>query len=1718
MLSVLNYFNHGYVAVPILESCVKRGLFELLSLQEPRKRTWLIKELTANEGYFTLALQALETLGWIQKVGNDSYLLNKQAEPDLFSLNLTTLYAVSPENLLQDNTLQKQFLEKIAEMLLHCSPQATLSGKLLEGAVIVPLLLALKQLGLPGSFRDFNKLPHKLRQEIEALFFQREWIKGSKGKWTFTEPGKEIFNKTGVLAIGPSYRPMLFRMDQLLFGDSTSVFNRNQLGEESHVDRLLNVSGSGYQHVRYFNDAEAGVITIFNQFPLKNQPRAIADMGCGDGSFLKQLYEAIKTKTERGKHLEEFPLTLLGIDYNGAALKAAETNLRGLPYQTLSGDINDPDRLIEDLTRLGFSGGDEVLHVRSFLDHNLTLDSLEAGDRSLKTLSMGERGWHVGQDGNLVDSLEVLSRWKTHLKSWAQVLDRGSLLVLEAHSLSPQERCRQLEVSEIFYFDTLHSFSHQYLISAESFVILAANVGLFSKVPLKRYPKTLNFCRITLNHFEKRDYVIRHAAVKDLKSLYQLEKLCWKKELKTPDSQIKARIEKYPQGQFVLEKGGDVLGVIYSQRITSAKKLEGETSSTVHRLHDEQGEFIQLLAVNIHPEAQNQSLGNQLLEFMLQRCTVMSGIKDVLGVTLCKEYGTSGASSIHEYIRRCDRKGRIQDPILSFHVSNGATIDRALRGYRPEDTANEGFGILVSYDIALRESSDGKKIPGVGEKNTIASLTADSSLNKPTQALITAFLEDKVKVLLGKDNGGFEMNRPLIEMGLDSADLLELQNQITEKLEVSLKPAFFFQYNTIKKVVAYLVMTLGISTDDGAVAGALKKLKSFSVKEESSVTSTLDSVHPLKPPQSESIDSKDIAIVGISCRLPGGIETPDELWELLKSGGSSIEKVPPGRFEWPGGVSRETCPGIDQGGFIRDAGSFDAAFFRISPKEAETMDPQQRILLELSWSCLEDAGIVPGDVKGTDTGVFIGAGGSDYSKLLQDTGVEVEGHHGISNSMAVLANRISYFFDFSGPSMLLDTACSSSLVAVHTAVQSLRRGECSMALVGGVNLICHSANSVAYYKAGMLSPDGVCRVFDKSANGYVRAEGAVILVLKHAQKAIEDGDFIYAVIKGSALNHGGLSGGLMVPNPEKQGDLLKSAWNDAKIVPEELSYLEAHGTGTSLGDPIEVEGIRQAITGIPEPYQTFSCGLGSLKSNLGHLEAAAGIAGLLKVVLSLQKKQIPGSINFKTLNPGIKLEGTHLYIADRHEEWHVAPEWQRIAGVSSFGSGGANAHVVLEEYPDLKKQGNRQDACLFLLSACNQERLRAYAERIHSWIEKNQKHVNFSDFIYTFQVGRSAMQERLAMKVRSFRDLQSRLRQWLEGDEGLDDCWHEDSSKINSKFSNILKGEQGKKVIDTALEEMDFEQLATIWLLGIEIDWHFLHKDTPRRISVPSYPFSRELYWIDGKRLKATGRREAFCPEELDMSTENDIDFGWQFSVSGDTIESDSQYFNFSIEKRATLLIHKTVAEQLRKPIDAVDTTRGFFDLGLTSAGIVRMTREISSKINSDLLPSVFFEYKTISDLSSYIAECHTDAVDRLVVTRKVKKPSHELNGATQGYSLSEGQKGLWALQKTFPGMTAYNVPLCFRVLNLDVEIFSKAFRTLLKMYPILNSAIKHENGKPYQIMLPERDTVFQHEDISSIESGQIQSCLNQKVRQVFILEEGPLYRLHLFSLSHRET
>lgn len=907
-----------------------------------------------------------------------------------------------------------------------------------------------------------------------------------------------------------------------------------------------------------------------------------------------------------------------------------------------------------------------------------------------------------------------------------------------------------------------------------------ATLGLFDDEPASRADLPSATWSGTLHALRTRAYTIRAAAKSDLKRLVQLEQLCWQHTRMSPQ-RIRARVTGYPQGQFVLEKDREVLAVVYSQRIDDVDALDRHTAKTVHKLHTETGATVQLLALNVDPAAQNLGLGDQLLEFTLQLCSVLPGVDRVVGVTLTKSFDASGPLDFDAYIQL---DGAGQDPVLAFHKAHGADVVRSVPGYRPEDIANRTNGTLVSYDIARRVA------PG-------RDLFADAGAAQQP-ADIAGYVQALARQVL---DGECDPGRPLMEMGLDSADLLKMQLQLEQQYGLRLPGAFFFEYNTLNKVSAYLEQRL-TAVPAAAVAHAA--------------------------PKADTANHGDIAVIGMACRLPGGIDTPDALWQLLASSGSVIGAYPAERGSWPSGAD---YPGIDRGGFLADGARFDAAFFRINPHEAQITDPQQRILLELAWTCLEDAAVVPAAIKGSGAGVFIGASNGDYSRLVQEARIVTEAHHATGSSLAILANRLSYFFDLSGPSMLIDTACSSSLVALHTAVASIRAGECPLALVGGVNFICHPSLSIAYHKAGMLSPDASCKVFDANANGYVRAEGGVVMLLKPMQRAVADGDRIHAVIKGSAINHGGLAGGLTVPNPQKQSELIRAAWRNAGVAPQDLSYIEAHGTGTSLGDPIEVQGIQKAYGSASPDHR---CALGSVKSNLGHLESAAGITGLLKVILAMQHKQLPASINFGRLNPKIALEAGALRIADALRPWNEGGP--RIAGISSFGSGGANAHVVVQEYHDQRAAAPVSNGeQLFVVSATSQERLCAYVGKVIASLSDTDTQQQFSDMIYSWQMGRTALRQRLAIKAGSAAALRAKLQQWLRDPASVQDCW----------CSDAQHGDTGPDGLDQAIGTKDWDRLAQLWTSGIDIDWRRVHGATPaRRIGLPSYPFGGERHWI----------------------------------------------------------------------------------------------------------------------------------------------------------------------------------------------------------------------------------------------------------------------------------
>ena len=522
----------------------------------------------------------------------------------------------------------------------------------------------------------------------------------------------------------------------------------------------------------------------------------------------------------------------------------------------------------------------------------------------------------------------------------------------------------------------------------------------------------------------------------------------------------------------------------------------------------------------------------------------------------------------------------------------------------------------------------------------------------------------------------------------------------------------------------------------------------------------------MKKAHSDLESHKPIAIIGIGCRFPGGVHDPRSFWKLLSEGVDAVQEIPPGRID----IDRyyDPKPGTPGkmatrwGGFLEGIDTFDAAFFGISPREAERMDPQQRLLLEIAWEALEDAGLAETQVRGSQAGVFIGVWLNDFEARLFKDPAQVDFYMTTGSGRYALPGRLSYYLGLQGPSLSVDTACSSSLVAVHLACQSLWNGECSYALAGGVNIILQPHISIAYSQSKMMALDGHCKFGDTRADGYVRSEGAGIIVLKPLSQALTDADPIYALIRGSAVNNDGRSSGFMTtPAIEGQEHLLETAYRNAGVSPGEVAYIEAHGTGTHAGDPVEIQALGRVL--IRDRIPGSQCAVGSVKTNLGHTEGAAGVAGLIKTVLALQHRQIPASLHMVELNPEIPWSDLPLYIPTQLTPFPNSSQ-PLIAGVSSFGIAGTNAHVVIEEPPHYARKSNPEnlDWDLLTLSAQTDEALKATAHAYSQFLAEEGSPA-LRDVCYTARNRRTHHERRLALAVQSRDEATTVLEAFSQG-------------------------------------------------------------------------------------------------------------------------------------------------------------------------------------------------------------------------------------------------------------------------------------------------------------------------------------------------------------------
>ncbi|CAM2065404.1 SDR family NAD(P)-dependent oxidoreductase [Sulfidibacter corallicola] len=734
-----------------------------------------------------------------------------------------------------------------------------------------------------------------------------------------------------------------------------------------------------------------------------------------------------------------------------------------------------------------------------------------------------------------------------------------------------------------------------------------------------------------------------------------------------------------------------------------------------------------------------------------------------------------------------------------------------------------------------------------------------------TRAAVAEMLISLFSKLLKLPRNRIETDIPFKDYGIDSILVNRFNEAVSRYLPEDFSRTLLYRFETLDLLTDHLTQRYGNRLqlpETGTNAGAHRPAAIDQAGDDSGTPR-----EPLPPPtgpirasrDSDGTPTQPIAIIGLAGRYPKSPDL-DSLWSRLENGETCIDEVPRDRwdaeawFDADPERAREGKIYCRWGGYLDQITRFDPLFFNIAPSEAETMDPQERLFLETCWAAIEDAATTPAQLKGAAkdrpnrVGVF--AGVTNYGFALQGPAHWQSGKSTIPISLPwSLANRISYVFGFQGPSLPVDTACSSSLTAIQMACRSLQQGECDTALAGGVNLFLHPTKYLWMCQKRMLSPSGVCRPFGAGADGFVPGEGVGVVLLKPLADAQRDGDPIHGVILAGAINHGGNTNGYMVPNPNAQAALVRTCLHQAALDPTQIGYVEAHGTGTALGDPIEIEALSR-VYGSPSAERK-PCPIGSVKANIGHLEAAAGIAGVTKILLQFRHRRLVPSLNATQANPNIAFEHTPFRVQQKSQAWSRQQNEQGQplpyrAAVSSFGAGGVNAHLILESYqaPD---RANPADQAfgpqVIVLSATRPQQLTELAIQLATFLDKSSQAPDddrpcLADVAFTLQIGRVHHRHRLALVANGLNQTTAILRRFAENPDNADGLWCDDS-RTGPAQGFQLKGRPGALYVQALAEEGDLPQLAQIWVLGADVDWHLLHHNhTPRRIVLPTYPFA----------------------------------------------------------------------------------------------------------------------------------------------------------------------------------------------------------------------------------------------------------------------------------------
>ncbi|MFJ2239303.1 SDR family NAD(P)-dependent oxidoreductase [Streptomyces sp. NPDC087859] len=848
------------------------------------------------------------------------------------------------------------------------------------------------------------------------------------------------------------------------------------------------------------------------------------------------------------------------------------------------------------------------------------------------------------------------------------------------------------------------------------------------------------------------------------------------------------------------ELGGGLRGIVHAAGVLEDAPLAGKTALSLRRVLAPKTDGTLLL---------DRLTGSDDLDFLLLTSSFVgwTGNAGQCDYAAANRFLDAFAEQREQLRRRGLRHGRTVSAAWPLWQDGGMHMPQdvieltaSTTGLRPITTAQA----LRALDELLTVES-GAYLVGHGDQARISAALGGAAVSAPVAregatgeavheqvaAEVCALLKLPAHVLRTDDRFG--------DVGMDSVQTVRLVNRLNEVYGLALTPVAVYDHPTVGELSRHL------REAHGAVA---EPAPSSTASPVPSGTRQLPARGTPHVPAATG--AEPIAVIGMAGRFPAADDV-DAFWANLLAGRDCVTS---GAGDTPGervgGRVRAWADGSGpKGGFLSDVDAFDAEFFGISPREAALMDPQQRLFLQASWHAIEDSGRDPRTLAGSRTGVYAGATLSDYTELLARSGDTAHPHLATGNVHSVIANRVSHQLDLRGPSEAVDTACSSSLVALQHAVTALRSGDCDLALAGGVNVLLSPTYFASLTKAGMLSATGHCHTFDRAADGYVRGEGVAAVLLKPLARALADGDPVHAVLRGIAVGHGGRAHSLTAPRPSSQADVITAALRDAGVPGHSLAYVETHGTGTALGDPIEIEGLRTALgnTGT----QPAGCVLGAVKAAIGHLESASGMAGLIAVVQAMRHRTLPGTPRLKEVNPHIDLSDGTLRLATRPEPWERRePRQPRRAGVSSFGFGGTNAHAVVEEAPPgvAATPSTDHGPQIVTLSATDDERLRAYAARLYDFLADND--TPLADLAHTSRTGRTELSRRLALICHDTAELRALLADFLTGRE------------------DAVRPSLPGPLADAVRE----------WTAGGSVDWAVLFPQGGRRVRFPLYPFT----------------------------------------------------------------------------------------------------------------------------------------------------------------------------------------------------------------------------------------------------------------------------------------